>query len=657
MEAAVPIMIAMYFTILLEPFSEVSAFQSIPFTTQEFRFPQQHNAPPRQSDQQVSSSFSSFEAQPSKFHSLHSKSRICYNIQPLKGTRVDFHDGADNGEGDEEMINELDDSSNEEYDPDFVHGTSVANSFPATGNHSLMNATIFPTLTPTANATSSAIRSRPLHLDYLTDSEDSILSTLMGDFTLAPASQIAYFYLHATLGLSDETMWKITLERGSILGLTATNLQAKVDLLRLAMELSDEDIRIILHKQPSMLQLSASLNLAPTMEILMEELQLTSKAQLRSMVLQYPSILCYSIQNLQRKIRFFTKVMGYTIDDTRALLLQTPQLLTLSVDTGLKLKYDFFRKEFQMSRTSLQRMMRRNPRIFASYSLQNNLIAKLIGVFIMKLSFEPLHVSKILDSYPLLLDRSLDQYLVPFTNYFLQDLMFSPLELRTILVQFPKLLSYSLLKVKYVVGYLRYEVGFTAEQVKRIFFQAPQVVCLKDEHLKLKINFLRTTFQFHEVNEDEHLKKIIAGMPSILKCSIENNLRPKAEYLLRAFQSSTEDFREAILLQPTLLGYSLEKRIKPRMELIQQYGLPPRKITIAITLKEENFESWLVSQTMSPEEKAAVRQQRKNQQRAKEGYTDSSPANAAADEKITYGKKIVDEAGRIVSWSRPIPKT
>lgn len=56
------------------------------------------------------------------------------------------------------------------------------------------------------------------------------------------------------------------------------------------------------------------------------------------------------------------------------------------------------------------------------------------------------------------------------------------------------------------------------------------------------------------------------------------------------------ELRQAVLTLPTLLGYSLEKRIKPRMERILDAGLEPIKITVGITMKEDNFSKWLNSQ-------------------------------------------------------------
>ncbi len=57
----------------------------------------------------------------------------------------------------------------------------------------------------------------------LFDSGDRIYPTdtlpVIGlNFTQSLVPDIAYYYLQNTLGLSEETMWKITLEAGSVLG-------------------------------------------------------------------------------------------------------------------------------------------------------------------------------------------------------------------------------------------------------------------------------------------------------------------------------------------------------------------------------------------------------------------------------------------------------
>jgi hypothetical protein len=102
------------------------------------------------------------------------------------------------------------------------------------------------------------------------------------------------------------------------------------------------------------------------------------------------------------------------------------------------------------------------------------------------------------------------------------------------------------------------------------------------------------------IGMDEKLKKILVGMPTLLSCSIENNLKPKLEFLLKQVDGDVSELRDIIMTLPPLLGYSLEKRIQPRMEKMTLLGIgPPRLITTAITMKESSFEKWLMARVQS----------------------------------------------------------
>eukprot|EP00551_Chaetoceros_affinis_P006443 CAMPEP_0203686204 /NCGR_PEP_ID=MMETSP0090-20130426/48944_1 /ASSEMBLY_ACC=CAM_ASM_001088 /TAXON_ID=426623 /ORGANISM="Chaetoceros affinis, Strain CCMP159" /LENGTH=280 /DNA_ID=CAMNT_0050555425 /DNA_START=819 /DNA_END=1658 /DNA_ORIENTATION=- len=224
----------------------------------------------------------------------------------------------------------------------------------------------------------------------------------------------------------------------------------------------------------------------------------------------------------------------------------------------------------------------------------------------------------------------MDNHLLPITRYFLTELEFSPMEFRSIVLKFPKIFSHSLFKVKHVVGYFRYELGMNASQVKRILFQAPQVVSLNtDDTLVGKVNFIQDAFKLRHQDHDndgdsdsdsddnddlssdygafsrsrrlDNIRKVITGMPTLLLCSIENNLKPKAEYLLEEFGGDELELRQTVLTLPTLLGYSLEKRIKPRMARIAEVGIEPIKITTGITMTEDNFAKWLENQRLRVE--------------------------------------------------------
>ena len=421
-------------------------------------------------------------------------------------------------------------------------------------------------------------------------SENDMLAISLEDLKTAFATNVSYFYLQHELGLSEDAMWRITFEASSALGMTAKTIRHKVDVLRQGMNLTDSEIRSLLEQQPSLLHLSADENIRPTLKLLANSLHLTTD-QLRQLVLSSPSILTYREATLRAKIRFFTRALGFSIDETRQLFYAEPKLLRAGVKTGLEPHLQFFLKELDFERQDIRRIVQKNPRILL-YSLDNNLIPKLVFYLILTLHMEPPQVRRLLISYPDFVDFNLENHLLPMSRYFTQDLTYSLNELHAMLLKFPRLVTYSLRKIKYVVGFFRYQISMTASQVKRLLYQAPQVIGLSQANIEERITFFRESFGKDGLTEDE-LKQILAGMPTLLVLSIPNNLEPKRDYLLQAFDNDMQAVKEAVLKLPTLLGYSLDKRIRPRMEAILQAGLEPSRITVGIPMKQDKFERWL----------------------------------------------------------------
>jgi mTERF domain-containing protein len=410
--------------------------------------------------------------------------------------------------------------------------------------------------------------------------------------TLVP--DIAYFYLRNTIGLSEETMWKVTLESGSILGMTPRNLEKKVSLLRRTMNLSDEDVRIILGRAPTLLHYSAERNLAPTILFLVRSLDL-SKGELRTMVLDCPSILSYSLGNLSKKIAFFT-ALGHNdngegrIDSARELLVGTPKLLLSAVDTGLVPRLKFLTQEINFSIEQVRKLCLSNPRLLL-YSLDDNLREKIVFFFILTLNLSPEDVRKILLAYPQIMDYNLENHMKPIADYFMTELEFSAAELGSIILKFPRLFSYSLFKIKHVTGFLRYELELDSRQAKRVIFQAPQVLGLAEDSTKAKLDFLRKRLQLSTLE----LGLILSKMPTLMCLGIQT-LASKLDYL----EGSVNDrdnklLKDTILTQPSLLGYSLRLRIQPRMEQLKAAGIPAHKITVGISMTEARFQQWITS--------------------------------------------------------------
>lgn len=452
-------------------------------------------------------------------------------------------------------------------------------------------------------------------------------------------TNIAYFYLKNEIGMTEEAMWKITLDAGQVLGMTADTLRRKVDLIRRTLNLSDDNVRILLERQPTILQLSADQNLAPTILFLQRALDL-SKADLRSIVVQFPCVLCYSIKNLKSKLNFFQRLLGFSQDECRKLLVGEPKLLTASVTTGLLPHLRFYTSDLDIPVDKLRTIIQKNPRVLL-YSIEDNLVPKLIFYLTMNLRVDSKQMLRLLTKYPQLLDYNLNDHILPITAYLMQEIEYSPTEVRQILLSFPRIMTHSLRKIKHVVGYLRFELGLEAAQVKRVLYQAPQVIGLNtDDNLKKKVAFLQDEFSLTR-NE---LRRVISGMPTLLICSIEHNLQPKTDYLRTVFQNK-RDLHDAILTLPGLLGYSLEKRIKPRMERLLEIGGHPKGITIGIPMKDEAFDQWLG--------------RREKRLEKNPGFDDKARSQGAAslnnkEAAIVHvdNKNREEKNGRITHWTR-----
>jgi len=450
----------------------------------------------------------------------------------------------------------------------------------------------------------------------------------------ALSSNLSYFYLKNELGLSEEIMWKITYDAGAVLGMTADNIRHKVEVLRNLMDLTDEDLRTIIEKQPSVLHLSADKNVSPTILNLLRSLDL-SRDELKHLIVTFPGILTYSKTNLNAKIRFFKLILGLTTEQCRNAILKEPTLFKTGVHSGLFPRMRFLLNDMQIPAEDLRQIVMRHPRILL-YSLENNLIPKLVFYCLMTIHLEPTQVTKLLRSYPNFIGYNLENHILPITRYFLKDLDFSIPEFQKILLNFPRLMSNSLTKIKHVVGYLRFETDLCATQVRRVLYQAPSLLGLNtDISVRNKVEYIRKTLQLS--NDD--WKGLLVGMPNILLLSVDNNLKPKLSYLLEAFDDDKDSLRAAILRLPTLLGYSLEKRIIPRMVAILDAGIDdPGSITVGIPMKHERFEKWLQGRT-------------NRQARQSSNFSEDMPLpSEKSTDKNT--SEDFDASQRIMHWTR-----
>ncbi|KAL0447039.1 UNVERIFIED_CONTAM: Transcription termination factor MTEF1, chloroplastic [Sesamum latifolium] len=69
--------------------------------------------------------------------------------------------------------------------------------------------------------------------------------------------------------------------------------------------------------------------------------------------------------------------------------------------------------------------------------------------------------------------------------------------------------------------------------------------------------------------EYEEVRNMVLRSPGLLTFSVENNYKPKAEYFLKEMNGDLEEIKRF----PQYFSFSLERKIKPRHQLLMEHGV------------------------------------------------------------------------------------
>lgn len=199
-------------------------------------------------------------------------------------------------------------------------------------------------------------------------------------------------------------------------------------------------------------------------------------------------------------------------------------------------------------------------------------------------------ISRMINIWPVILTFNVDTNLRP-TVTFLQSLGSSDWDgWKRMIVRYPQLLTHS------VDGVLRPKLAFLEntllelhmhDSLMRIVSHYPPVFWLSPEILQLKVDYLKQTLKL----SSEEIRGVLLTFPQILGLSINYNLKPTIEFYSTCLTKA--ELKEFFLYQPSLLAYSLEKRIRPRIELMNAKGIafaysPP----YLMSLSDDKFQQW-----------------------------------------------------------------
>ncbi|XAR59355.1 hypothetical protein NMG60_11015167 [Bertholletia excelsa] len=248
--------------------------------------------------------------------------------------------------------------------------------------------------------------------------------------------------------------------------------------------------------------------------------------------------------------------------------------------------------ELGMELEMIKEVTRKFP-AFAYYSLERKV--KPVIEFLLDLGVPKSDIPTILCKRPQLCGISLSDNLIP-TMRFLENLGVDKRQWAKVIYRFPALLTYSRQKLKATVDFL-YEMGLSPEDVGKILTRCPHIISYSVED-----NLRPTAEYFRSLGVD--IAILLPRSPQTFGLSIEANLKPVTEFFRERGYSIkdvatmisrygalytfslvdnlipkwefflTMDYPKSELIKfPQYFGYSLEDRIKPRYEIVKNSGV------------------------------------------------------------------------------------
>lgn len=77
--------------------------------------------------------------------------------------------------------------------------------------------------------------------------------------------------------------------------------------------------------------------------------------------------------------------------------------------------------------------------------------------------------------------------------------------------------------------------------------------------------------------------------PGLLTMSVQNNMRPKAEYFLRDMRGNLAELKRF----PQYFSFSLERKIRPRHQMLEEHGLE-MPLAEMLTVSDGEFTARLI---------------------------------------------------------------
>jgi len=178
-------------------------------------------------------------------------------------------------------------------------------------------------------------------------------------------------------------------------------------------------------------------------------------------------------------------------------------------------------------------------------------------------------MGKVMSTYPDILMMDVERRIIPFFDFICDDLGIDEDDVPRIIESYPTLLMTDLREMKMIINYLVL-LGVSVDMFPGIFRAFPSILTLDIEtNLKPVVAFLQSIGV-------TNIGRFITRLPPVLGYSVENELKPKWEFLKKVCQYSSFEVRRF----PAYFSYPLDRVIMGRYAYLHEKGIPARLLPV-----------------------------------------------------------------------------
>lgn len=380
-------------------------------------------------------------------------------------------------------------------------------------------------------------------------------------------------------------------------------------------------------------------DLKTSIELLQHELNLSAEEVWNLATQSFPQVRSYPRAYLRKTLNFYRLELGMNQEELKSIILRQPKVLQhshallLEAIEGLQSTFQYA----PFSAEELKKIMLKFP-TFLTYDTHKNFVPTLEYLLTSEIgeSLGGLTKNKISTDFAMTSEER---------QQIIQD------RVKTLLIQFPNIVGFSIKdNLKPTVRFFLKKgknygdgIGCSMEQLGKILWRHPEILGFSlANNLMPKVKYLQTKLELplrafskpviEEEVEEENISHLITRNPNFLSYSLQSNLEPKICYFeqylgfqpheLRTFfvtrpqtlslslnnniipkveyylskeggDLTRDELKQFLLQKPGQLNFSLEGRIRLRVDILKKNGIHLRDAPVTIVSRSDgSFEKW-----------------------------------------------------------------